>query len=887
MNKLTFKNKHFSFTVEGNGRVGEIINLYNGENANDTSEDYRFIYLTDFDGNDIYPVSLSENDGVITFTFENGLSLDMKSEAFDDFMTFELVSELDKSVKGVTFANLKTVYADGKYLLNAVGMTAWTKPIDWGYRTPAPCCYAQAFTIFEHGMTGAKLGIVFSTEEEALPYLKQVVDAIDPRVGLTSKAGGPYAREWKANFGDYAIITNLDPAFLDENLKYAVEFNVDQYDVHQSPGRTFVQGSFEFAHTESGTAKEYAQAAGKKISDAGMIAALHTYAYYIDTHAHCLLSNPKWQAQLHVTETFTLSEDIDGESTALPTVEDASGFDTSYSFLHTNMSYVLLDEEIIKINKAENTGLVECIRGCCGTNAVPHKKGALLKHLGGVFGMFTPVLGSELFYHIADNTAKAYNEGGFNMIYFDAIDGAGRHIDDRKNAWYYHQMFIHRVLSQCERTPLVETSSGSPSEWNFRGRSGAWDYANYSIKKHIDNHVKANLEAMKSNMTATLGWFCFFTDEHIWGHMKNNNYKTLFHDDMDYLGKYALIHDMSVVFHPLNVESVKNNPFHYANIKYYTEHYTKLRKSHYFKPEVLEKVKNTGGEWRVVPRGNEFVFQQMYYEKANLGNLKEGGDLTCTGKNPFRKQKPFIRIEARYSTLFEEPMVLAKFDGGKAIGEAKVISPAEFNDIDARVANTMRIKGTGRDGDAALISLSGGVRGEEGGRSDHFVDLSFEGWKDFILFDMDNAEYDLQKYPFEGISTNYSSYDTYRFCPYFTQIKQVAIRVVGDTAKNAVFSDLISYPQTEAPIKNPSVTVNGETVTFNCELHGGDYIEYDPETDKALLFHNTEQTVEEITMTGKLEVEGEYTAAYSAESLTDAPLRAKLVLGFIGDEAKN
>ncbi|MBQ9976521.1 MAG: hypothetical protein IJP16_08415 [Clostridia bacterium] len=344
---LTFKNKHFSFTVAENGEVVEIINLYNGENANDTSEDYRFIYLTDFDGQDIYPVSIEPRDDIIAVTFENGLSLDMRAEIFDDFMTFELVSELDKSVKSVTFANLKTVYSNGEYLLNAVGMTAWTNPIEWGYRTPAPSCQAKAFTIFERGMTGAKLGIVFSTEEEALPYLKQVVDAIDIRVGLTSKAGGPYAREWKANFGDYAIITNLDPAFLDENLKYAVEFNVDQYDVHQSPNRTFIQGSFEFAHTENGTAAEYSKGAGNKISDAGMIAAIHTYAYYIDINAHSILSNPKWQAQLHVTESFTLSEDIDGETVVLPTVEDASGFDTSYNFLHTNMSYVLLDEEII------------------------------------------------------------------------------------------------------------------------------------------------------------------------------------------------------------------------------------------------------------------------------------------------------------------------------------------------------------------------------------------------------------------------------------------------------------------------------------------------------------------------------------------------------------
>ncbi|MBR5460529.1 MAG: hypothetical protein IKV53_06635 [Clostridia bacterium] len=884
---LTFKNKHFSFTVAENGEIVEIINLYNGENANDTSEDYRFIYLTDFDGQDIYPVSIVPKDDIITVTFENSLTLDMRAEIFDDFMTFELVSELDRMVKSVTFANLKTVYSDGEYLLNAVGMTAWTNPIEWGYRIPAPSCQAKAFTIFERGMTGAKLGIVFSTKEEALPYLKQVVDAIDIRVGLTSKAGGPYAREWKANFGDYALITNLAPDVLEENLKLAREFDIDQYDVHQSPYGTFCQGDFRFVHTEHGLASEHRETAGKRIEDAGMIAALHTYAYYVDINAHSILSNPKWQAQLHVTENFTLSEDIDGETIVLPTVENASGFDTSYNFLHTNMSYVLVDEEIIKIVKAESSGLTECIRGCSGTAAVPHKKGAVLKHLGGVFGMFTPVLGSELFYHIADLTAKAYNEGGFNMIYFDAIDGAGRHIKDRKDAWYYHQMFIHRVLSQCERTPLIETSAGSPQEWNFRGRVGAWDYANFSIKKHINNHATHNINDMQSNMCATLGWFCFYPDEACPSGLKNTVRKTLFHDDMDYLGKYALAYDMSIVFHPLSVTSVNSNPFHHDNIEYYTKRYTKLRKSHYFKDSVLERVRALDGEWRVIERGDGYALQQMYYEQANLGKLLDSSDLSFKGKNPFGKQTPFIRVEARYSTLFEEPLALAELGSIKPMTEDSVALPLSTNTITDRIAMTLRVKGTGNENDAALISLSGGVRGEAGGRLDHFISLGFEGWREFILLDVENAQYDTEKFPFHKISTNYSSYDTYRFTPPLNTLKQVAVRVSGETADKAEFGTLTSFKHTPAPIKNPSVTVNGETVTFDCELHGGDYVEYDPVTSKALLYHNAEQTIEEIAITGKLAVEGEFTATYSAQALSDAPLRARVTLGFIGEELSN
>ena len=891
-NGIVFGNRHFSVTLDKTCKVIEIINLDTNENVIDTESDRDFVYLKAHDKSKIPPVSVKADGDILKVSFENGLEADIKIEAFDGFITLELVSELDASVWAIYFGNLYTTLKEIKdedsYMLNSVGMTAWTNPQVVGYREPAPESSAYACTVYDKSAKGAKLALVFSKKRDAIPYLKSVADAIDSRVGLTSKAGGAYARDWDANYGDYAIVTNLEPSFLEENLKLAAEFKIDQYDVHQMAGKTFVQGNFEFNFTENGTAEEFKNGAGKKIREAGLISAMHTYAYYISPSAHSILADPKWQKQLKTKDCYTLAEDIEKDALTLPTVEDASGFEVAMAFLHTNMNYALLDEEIIKIDEARADGLYKCERGCCGTKAVAHKKGAVLKHLDGVFRMFTPVLGSELFYHIADNTAKAYNEGGFDMLYFDAIDGIGRHIDKTKHEpWYYHQMFIHRVLSQCERTPLVETSSSSPSEWNFRGRCGAWDYANLSIKKHIANHVRKNLQSIKTNMTATLGWFNFFTDEHIWGHMKNNNYKTLFHDDMDFLGMNALLYDMSLVYHPLDSKSILENPFHYSNIKYYTEHYTKLRRSHYFKPEVLEKVKNSGGEWRVIKRGEDFLFQQIAYEKANLGNLWRLGDNTLSGKNPFKKQMPFIRIEARYSTLFEEPEVFARIDDSKPVGDVKLDTPTEFPNIDSRIAQTVKVKGTGRDGDAALISISGGVQGELGGRIDHFIDLNFEGWREFLFIDMDNADYDLDKYQFEGISTDYSSYDTYRFCPYFTTLKNVAIRVCGETGKNAAFGDIVSYPQTEAPIKNPSVTVNGETVTFNCELHGGDYIEYDPETDKALLFHNTEQTVEEIAMTGRLAVDGEYTATYSAECLTEAPLRAKLVLGFIGDEAGN
>jgi hypothetical protein len=147
--------------------------------------------------------------------------------------------------------------------------------------------------------------------------------------------------------------------------------------------------------------------------------------------------------------------------------------------------------------KPQEGGFAITGRGMAGTPHTTHKRGAKIRHFFGRFCMFTPIPGSELFFKIARDTAKAYNEGGFEMIYLDAIDGLGRHLQPGEETWYWFQTFVHRIVSQCERTPIVETSSGAPQEWNVRGRTGAWDTANRSIKKMIQQHMQKHLRWMK------------------------------------------------------------------------------------------------------------------------------------------------------------------------------------------------------------------------------------------------------------------------------------------------------------------------------------------------------------------------------------------------------
>ncbi len=890
----TFANKHFSIKIsKKDARILEVINLYTGEDILATTSNSYFISQTNAKGSLVAPSKLETEGNRIKVTFKNKTVAYMIVDVEDNYMTFEIDSHLPaKTTKQITFANItvKSAIAEQGYLLNGIGMSAWTNPVYKGYRHNANGTIAYAYTVYETGTMGAKLGIAFSKKEDAISHLQEITDAIDPSVGLVSKAGGAYAREWEPNFGDYAFCTNLDPENFDETIALLKELDIDQYDIHQSSTGTFTQGDFTFQYTETGTPEEYYEKFGKKFEEAGVDTILHTYAYYIAPASTKILSDPKWQKDLELMpDQYTLRKRLSKTNRNVPTVEDATNIDVNAAFFRKTSRYVMIDNEIIYVGQGTTSGLINCQRGACGTTASTHEAGTPIYHLSGYFSMLVPKLGSDLFYHIADNTADAYNRGGFSMLYIDAIDGLSRHLPEGTETWYWFHMFLHRIVSQCKVQPQVETSASAPSEWNVRGRQGAWDYANYSntsLKRFNKNHIESNKSSMNTNMTSTLGWYNFFTDGS--QALKNTFYRTMFTDVLDFVGSNAILYDMSMVYNPFGVRSINDNPFHKANVLYYYNMYSKLRKSHYFTEEAKDKVKAIDGEWRVIEKNGKYFFQRRSYDFVNYGSAIGVQD-KLEGNNIFTPQSPFIRIESRFSTLFENKQTLLEFDETQAVGTANVVKT--FNPVN--LANNgyiinVRVKGTGADGDAMLISLAAGANGESDGRRDHFIDLNYEGWREFVFIDFDNGDYDIDKYKFNGISTTGASYNTYRFSPSQGAINRLTIRTTGATGGNAMIDDVFYMTHTEAPIKNPTVTVGSQTMTFNCEMKGGEYLEYSPETGKAILYHNAEQTTEEVTYTGSINVaSGKYTASFSAEAQTNAPIRARLTFGFSGQEIGN
>ncbi len=892
-----FANKYIEITVsKKDGKVTSLKNLDDGgKSINANSTNPQFIYLLSNTGSKILVQSMETEGNRIKVTFKNKAVVYMLVDIKDDYITFEIDSELPKKFgKGVVFANLMTNISTSKdnpntYRIGLWGMTWWTQPSVDAMSIQKNVSAAVYNNIEdETGTMGGKVALVLAKMNESFEIFKDVSNATDRSVGLASTAGGPFGTSYEKNYEDYVIVMNVTPENLDGYIDMAAKYDMDVLDFHQ--GGTFYQGNMEFPFTSDGSAKAFNEEYMSKVREAGLGAALHTYAFYVDEKSEDILSDPKWQKDIEYTDVFTLNRNITKNRTNIPTDEDVSGCDMRVEFGYQNTRYLRIDNEIILVKTATNVGFLGAERGQCGTTAVPHLKGAKIYHLTGKFGMFQPVLGSDLFYHVADLTAKTYNEGGFTMLYFDAIDGLGSAtellcggIRPAEVHDYYFNAFTHRVLSQVHDDPIIEFSSSSTQMHNVRGRGGAIDTFNRGIKTTIQQHRNNGLSGTVGPYAMTLGWFAFFTDLDAPYGMKNTIAKTLFHDDLDVLGTESVAFDFTMVYNSISPDLINANPFYQDNLNYYLM-YSKLRKSNYFTEATKLKVQallKAGHEFKIIEKNEgEYAFLEMYYSKNNVGNIV-GDPLEFTVTNKFDSQTPFIRIESRYSTLFEDPVTMLALDETKAVKDQTFPKKlAEPFDMREHMVLKVNVKGTGKAEDALLIELydANSVKHR------YFVDLNYTGWKEHVLLDADQHDWDQTKYTFSGVAGTYAENRTITA---FHAITNVTIRTANTSSKDAIIDDLVFYKQVDTTVNNPSITIGGSTMTFNTTLLAGEYLEYYPETNTATRY-TREQTKENVEFTGSIKLSGgTLTGTYAAECTTDAPVRARIVFGFAGDEITN
>ena len=768
----------------------------------------------------------------IKIFFRNQTEVILNYESFQDFFTLE-VDSVNSDFYRIEFG--RVTLAPDYSLSDAFGfssliLTIQTNVVEY----PGKATRLGARCYGEIGAVGAKAAFVAVPENQMRNVMKSVTEMIlaksseDPEYWKiappVSRNGGGFAKDNQKNRGSY-IITSY-PLTAEEVPQWAehlARFGVNQIDFHQ--GNPYRQGDFVFKESAYPNGITDFRRMTDELKKHGMMAGLHTYSEFVVGGSKYLTPVP--HNDLDIIRYFTLSRDIDETENEIPVEESTREVSLICGYTIRNSLYLKIDSEIIGFHDLTPNGFTKCERGAFGTKAASHAKGARVGHLTRFFNSyFAPNPKSELFLEIARNTAKTYDEGGFSMIYLDALDGTSSIVEDRELAWYYDALFVREILRNIKsEPPLLEYSTMSPSLWAARSRMGAWDSPVRGYLNFFDWHFESNLtSAVKCYLPGQMGWFAVCPSR-VKSDYLNFQTQTLYREHLDYLGAKCLGHDHGLSY--LDISPGTLVPAAFENGKRLSL-YDTLRRENYFTPEIREMLKEPGKHFRVVKEGEKYLMKPAEYWTFRPTLEKH----TFMISNSFGKQKPYLRIENLYAVeAYDSPeaMELIPFDGNakaQSVSAKNIEDP--FMDLRAKQGLGLWIFG---DGQGQIVN----VRVESpyfklSGVADHYAKIDHKGWKYFEFAELENGDFRGTRWP-AGRS---GLYVEYRQSVKYDSISGIYVMINGP-ADGLRFRTLKALPLRETELKDPVVAIAGTEIILKGTIPSGCYAEIVPETDKILV----------------------------------------------------
>ncbi len=867
MSQFILKNNRAKIVFSDKARVVLLENLSSEKSL--PVLDRPFAYLTTSNGDKLEPDSLDIQNNTITLVFGN-IKVELSVKTHPDYFEFTVISELPVLASSFEFCCI--TLDKFKFTPDAPAFFSYALTDNVNDAMYPDGSKGESFgqVMRKFGSVGGRLALVLCRQNELREILKTIHSNLRPADRAVLSIGGPYAREYEKNHGNYVIISQTDESNLETYKEFYTKMGVSQLDFHQGPN-SFRQGDFYF-HKYGGSASEFKKRFADPLSKAGILSGLHTYAFYVDPFCDPILSDEKWQKQLCVLDEFTLDEDVDETGLFFKTKENSSTFSTNHTFFSDSLPYALIDTELVQIKPVKN-GFEVVKRAHAGTVAAPHKKGAVIKHMFARFCMFTPVIGSELFYKIARDTAKAYNEGGFEMIYLDALDGIGHHCP-KNEAWYWAEQFVNTIVKNCDTPPIIEYSTMYPSLWAPRGRMGAWDAPFRGFREFLKVHIRDNSVWEKRQYTTTLGWYMMYP---IMNDKLPANYamRYQFEDDVDYVGTKAFEHGSSMVFLSLNADNCEKFPAFEKNVQNYRRYSEAMNDKALV--ALREKLIASPFEKRLVEKDGEKYFVEKHYKKSKIYNAEKNQDKVLF-ENPFGEQKPFVRLEGHLSTSEYKGTVLVHFDESAPVHSG--VYDFDYTDMTSRLALKVRVKGNGKK--SALVFRLGSSWNAGKGVADYTVFLNFEGWREIVLAEVDNGNFP-EAMP--AVPNDFGAYSYYRSTVNYDHANRLEVFSVGDV-EGVSIGDVEACVHEETVAKSITLSAGSKRIEFKPNLTSFEYLEYYPEDNRAVKFDRFGKC-EEVLFEGEMPCVKSGAGELSITASGDTkPLRFTATVGVSGNIIK-
>ncbi|MBI3850572.1 MAG: hypothetical protein HY298_09935 [Verrucomicrobia bacterium] len=849
---LTLQNRYVRYELGADGRNLHFIDRATGKDYCATNPPAPFASVKK-SGRLFAAASASYSGGKLAVEFgDAGVTATLKVTSKKQYFVFEVTDVRGDGVEELVFTDLPLTLKgtpNEPFAGCAVALNLQTNVRD----IPGASHQLWAACYPRFGLTGARVAVIGCPPKELRRVLQEVVSAAPDLPH--SPIGGPWALDSEKNRGSYLFnFGDMSEDKVDDWIKLARSLGITQIDFHGGNSfrfgdclpnpKTYTNGWASF------------KAVIDKLHAAGLQAGLHTYAQFIDKRTPWVTPVP--DPRLGKDATFSLAEPLTTDSTNVPVVESTKAMSAITGFAVRNSVTLQIDDELITytgVAKEPPFAFTGCKRGANGTRVALHAQGAKVHHLKECFGLFVPDGDSTLYTEVAAKTAEAFNAGGFDMIYLDALDGSDI-VGGGENAWHYQSKFTFEIWKRLKKPAMMEMSTFSHHLWFVRARMGAWDHPRRAHKKFIDTHVAANEDNRRMFLPGQLGWWSVKT----WSGPQG---EPTFADDIEYLMCKCLGTDTGFALMGVDPANIKKIPA-YPRLATIMRQYETLRHANYFSEAVKARLRAPGDEFTLFQSAEgEWQFRRAQYDRHKVEGL-DGWSNSWSITNKFVRQPLQLRIEALMSAGPYEAsnnISVADFRGAKDFSDSadqtgvthkidSVKEPLKSGAASGRFSATNATSNrrgawakAGRTFDPSLkltghealgVWVHGDGKGETlnlqlnspahlfSGIADNYIVVDFTGWRYFELIEPEAQRFTDYIWPYGD------AYSIYRESIHPSAISSLNLFYNNLPPNDSVtchLSPVRALPTIKAKWRNPSLTIGGQTIVFPVEMESGSYLE--------------------------------------------------------------
>jgi len=716
---------------------------------------------------------------------------------------------------------------------------------------PALQTLLRAACYKKFALVGAKVAIVGAPMPRMLDALKQVLTEAQemPRCPVA----GPWARDIPFNHGSYLFnFGTLTDSTVDEWIASAKNLGATQIDNHGGGSAFFRFGDFELNRGKWPQGWETYRGIVQRLHEAGIGSIFHTYAFFIDKQSKYVTPVP--DKRLDAFRTFTLAAPVDANAVEIEVNESTKGVTTITGFFEHNSVVLHIGDELMTFSRVSQeppwrfSGLT---RGAFGTKAAPHEKDAKARHLKECFGLFVPDVESSLFEEIAANHAEVVNACDFDGIYLDAIDGCSI-LRGPDECWYWGDKFVFEIQKRLKKPVGMEMSAMWHHCWQYRTRWQAWDYPQRGHKRFIDIHAASVNGGLL--LPLHLGWWNFqrFTPPQV---------EPTYPDVAEYLGAKLIGWDAGIsLTGAADQASLTAVPLFRRAVDILRT-CEELRRAGSFDEAVKARLREPGKDFTLFrDAAGAWRFRPAHYD-AHTAAASEPWSLSWSTANPFQKQLVKLRIEALMSAAsYDDPGnvvlldlsepnapaptcadgVTAKVVVGESSGSlvaassGKVAQNAAWARLDRKFNSPLNLKGHEAlgvwvEGDGLgeilAIRLDSPRHVSFGALADRYIPVDFTGRRFLTLVETESSRWSDCVW-----NDGKWLYNAYRETIDFGVVESVSLlynNLPQGKEVRCVVGPVKAMAMVPCTVKNPVLTINGQTLSFPTEIPSGGRLEFD------------------------------------------------------------